>query len=269
MVSINTSSGGLSNLSSAQSATQKTLERISSGKQINSAADNSAGLAIINSLSTQSSGFSQAIANTSQGISLAQTASGTLSTVTTQLQRVRELAIQASNGTLDSASRQAIQNEANTIRTDISNSLDSANFNGTTLFNSATPISLQVGNNSDDTVSFSTIDLDATLEAAGISTFDFSTAAGASASLTSIDDGLSAISSQATQYGSLQNRLEASISNLETQKISSETARSRIEDADLAKETAELAKNQVQEQASIAILAQANADKGLISKLLS
>jgi flagellin len=236
------------------------MERLSTGKRINSAKDDAAGLAIATSMTSQIKGMSQGIRNANDGISLAQTAEGALSEVTNMLQRVRELSVQASSGTYQTSDRTAMQGEVDQLTSQINQVVTNTKFNGVALFDGTTAtVTIQAGANTGDTVDLAMSDL-TTLAASGgaAGSYDVSTAAAASTTLGTLDTELSTISSARAGLGAGQNRLESAVNNLTSNVANLSDARSRIEDADYSSETTAMAKAQILSQASTAMIAQAN-----------
>ena len=247
------------------------MERLSSGKRINSAKDDAAGLAIATSMTAQVRGMNQGIRNANDGISMAQTAEGALTEVTNMLQRVRELATQSSSGTYQSATDRAyMQTEVDELTAQIDQVITNSAFNGVNLFDGSTAtVDIQAGANAADVVTLSMADL-TTLAASGgaAGSYDVSTQATASAVLAAVDTELGSISSARSTLGAGQNRLESAVNNLTNNVINLSDARSRIEDADYSAETTALAKSQILSQASTAMLAQANQSQQNVLSLL-
>ena len=242
------------------------FERLSSGFRINSAADDAAGLQITDRMTSQIQGLDQAVRNANDGISLAQTAEGAMAETTTALQRIRTLAIQSQNGINSSADRAALQKEVSALRTEISRIATTTEFAGVSILSGMFSASFLVGANSGQTIS---VNLSTqALTAAGVNGFsatglgiisaDVLTAAGASALLDDVDAAISAIGGLRADLGAIQNRFQSTIRNLSNISENVSAARSRIKDADFATETAELSRNQILQQASTTILAQAN-----------
>ncbi|NRB40571.1 MAG: flagellin-like protein [Pseudomonadales bacterium] len=267
-ITINSSSQLLSQAFGLQDKQQDAFAKISSALKINSAADDAAGLAIAVKFTSQINAFDAAISNVSDGISLSQTGSASLSSVTDSLQRIRELALQAGNSTLDSQSRKALENEANALRDEISRVSGQTNFNGQKIIGSNEQLDFQLGANAGETSALTVTDIDEGITAAGVGELDFSTVASASSFLTGIDDSLSLVSSQASAFGAFQNSLVSASNDLSQQRISATEARSRIEDTDFAKQAASLVNNKIQQQAGIAVQAQANANQSIVNQLL-
>ena len=247
------------------------MERLSTGKRLNSAKDDAAGLAIATSMTAQVRGMNQAIRNSNDGIALAQTAEGSLSEVTNMLQRVRELAVQSSSGTYQNATDRAyMQTEVDQLTSQINQVITNTKFNGVVLFNASTAtVTVQAGANTTDTVALTMADL-TTLAASGgaASSYNVSTATAANTLLGTLDTELNAISSSRATLGAGQNRLESVVSSLTNNATNLADARSRIEDADYSAETTALAKAQILSQASTAMIAQANQSQQNVLSLL-
>ena len=249
------------NLGYNQSQLQLSFNRLSSGFRINSAKDDAAGLAISESLKSQIRSFSVAERNASDGISMAQTAEGALGEVHNILGRMRELAVQASNGTLTEDDRGFIQTEFASLQDEITRIQGSAKFNGRELLGeTADPITLQVGleNSGFDQIEITLGGVTLTGVAGSAASVDGSTASNALTVLDTIDDAISAVSTARAGFGAAMNRLEAAQSNIQTMRLNLSAANSRIRDVDVASETAQMSRNQVLSQAGLSVLAQAN-----------
>jgi flagellin len=235
------------------------FKRLSSGFRINSAADDAAGLQISNRLTSQIQGLDQAIRNANDGISLAQTAEGAMDEITNALQRIRTLAVQSQNGINNSADRTALQKEVSALKTEISRIATTTQFGGVALLNGNYSSKFLVGANANQNIS---VNLSRTggFGASGLSigTLSIATVANASAALASIDSAIKSIDSKRADLGALQNRFQSTIRNLSNIVENVSSARSRIRDTDFAKETAELTRSQILQQASTTILSQAN-----------
>ena len=256
----------------ASKALGTAMERLSTGKRINSAKDDAAGLAIASRMTSQVRGLSAAIRNSNDGISLAQTAEGAMSDVSNMLQRMRELAVQSANGTNSDSDRTAIQAEVTQLVAQIGDVSSRTSFNGTKLLDgSASSLALQTGTNATETVtvaigSMAATALGGTATADKISAVSMATQAGAVAALANIDLAIETVNSSRAGLGAVQNRLEATVSNLTSSVTNLTEARSRIEDADFSAETTQLAKAQILNQAATAMLAQANqSQQGVLS----
>lgn len=257
---------------------QTAMQRLSSGLRINSAKDDAAGLQIANKMQVQTNGMSVAIRNANDGISLAQTAEGAMEEMTNALQRMRDLAMQASNGALSTDDRAALNDEFVSLRSEIDRIADTTTFNGNNLLNSsATDIEVTVDyNGGANNVNIKIADFniaafgdglsisDAAGAAAAVTAVDISSdhiaaAADAKTAIGNIDDALKFVDAQRAQLGAVQNRLTSTVSNLSNVRENLTASRSRIMDTDFAAETANLSKFQVMQQAGTAVLAQANA----------
>jgi flagellin len=237
----------------------KSMERLSSGLRINRAADDAAGLAISERLRAQSNGLDQAQRNVGDGVSLVQTAEGSLNQVHAMLQRIRELAVQYSNGTLSTSDQQAIQSEVNQLVSEINRIGSTSQFNGIALFSSATTISFQVGANDSEVISVTT-----TAMASMVGTISL----GTSTTLSTIDGYINSVSSTRATFGAVQNRLQYTLQNLSTYEENLTASLSRIRDVDMASEMVNFTKEQILQQAGTSMLAQANSVPLAVLKLL-
>jgi len=233
------------------------MERLSSGKRINSAKDDAAGLAIAASMTSSIRGMNQAIRNANDGISLAQTAEGALGEITNMLQRIRELAVQGASGTYSEDDRTNMQAEVTELGAQIDDIIANTTFNGVTLFDTAdVEFTIQTGSTAADVVTVTVGAVDVTAASGA----DISGADGTAASdaLTDIDDALTTVSTVRATLGASQSRLESVVNNLTNNVTNLSDARSRIEDTDFSAETTNLAKANILSQAATAMLAQAN-----------
>jgi flagellin len=253
----------------------KSLEKLSSGYRINRAADDAAGLQISETLRSQIRGTNQAINNSQDGNNVLSVAEGTLSTIQENLQRIRELAVQAANDTNGSSQRDAITQEIKARLKDVDRIASSTEFNGKKLLDgSQTAFKIQVGGNNNSTLDV--IDIASGLgdvrSVSGLSiastSIDVSSNGRALSFLGKIDTALSTVSSRRSTIGTFQNRLDSAINNLSIQLENFQSAESRIRNADIAKESADLSRNQILQQASAAILAQANQSSQLALNLI-
>ncbi len=247
------------NLLANQQMLSSSFNRLSSGLRVNTAADDAAGLAVSESMKAQIRSYNVAERNAADGVSMAQTAEGALGEVHSILGRMRELAMQASNGTLSSADRGHVNLEFQQLQSEITRIQGSAQFNGVSVVaTAATSVTFQVGldNTASDqiTVSFGGVTLTTVL--AGSTAVDTATAA--LDSLGRIDTAISSVSGSRAQFGAAMNRLEIAGSNIQTMRLNLSAANSRIRDVDVADETARLSRNQVLTQAGTSVLAQAN-----------
>jgi len=241
------------------------LQRLSSGLRVNSAKDDAAGLAIASRMDAQARGMNVAVRNANDGISLVQTAESGMAVIGDMLQRMRELAVQASNGTNTSADLSALNSEYTQLGTEIERTLGAVEFNGTNLLSATADFTFQIGANSGQTASISatsigiaTGDLSGVYGAGLASALDTSAAENNSAALTAIDLAISAISTARAEMGAIQNRFNYTISFLQAASENQQAARGRIMDADFAQETANLSRAQILQQAGTAMVAQAN-----------
>jgi flagellin len=246
------------------------MERLSTGRRINSAADDAAGLAIAASFTSQIRGMAQGIRNANDGISLAQTAEGALDEVTNMLQRMRELTVQRSNGTYSTTDIANIDSERDALASQINSVISNTTFNGINLFSTATnDIDIQAGAEAVDAITLTLPELDvAGGDLAGVVTFGATPAAVAGASLDDYDDAIGAVTTARADLGAFQNRLQSAVNNLTNVSTNLTDARSRIMDTDYSAETTALAKAQILGQASTAMLAQANQSQQNVLSLL-
>ena len=251
---INTNTDALSSynrLNANSAAASQSMQRLSSGFRINSAADDTAGLSISERMRGQIRGLSQAVSNIGDGQSLVQTAEGALSSVHGMLQRVRELAVQYQNGSLSTTDKSSIQSEVNQLASEIERIGTTTKFNGVSLLSASGTVTFQVGANDGEQISVATISLGS---AVGTSYASL----GATTDLAEIDSAINAVSAQRGVLGATQNRLQYAADATNSYHENLVSAESRIRDADMAKESVALSKNQVLVQAGTAMLAQAN-----------
>jgi flagellin len=247
------------NLSINTLGLNRSVERLSSGLRITRAADDAAGLGLSESLRAQIRSINQATRNASDGISLTQIADGAAATIGSLLTRLRELSSQSASGTVGNTERSYIDQEFVALRSEIDRIAQTTEFNGQALTSgSSISFSVAIGFRSG---AGNTLDLalnDITTSSLGLSTVNVSTSANATSALANVDNAISAIASARAEYGSIQNRFEATIANLQVTSENLTAAESRIRDADIAYETSIFTKNQILVQAGIATLAQAN-----------
>src|SRR5580765_1935644 len=240
------------NLNTSQSSLTTSMERLSSGLRVNSSKDDAAGLAIADRMNAQIRGLNVAIRNANDGISLAQTAEGALSTVTDALQRMRELAVQAQNGSNGTSDRANLDTEYQQLSQEITRIAAQTKFNGTAIIGAgATTTVFQVGANNGDTLS---ITMSTVLTVGG----DLTSAANASTAVAALDTKLDAITTSRAAYGAAISRFGMASSNLSITGEHQAGARGRIMDADFAAETSNLSRAQILQQAGSAMVAQAN-----------
>ena len=255
MTTINTNVATLNaqrNLTMNSSSLGTSLQRLSSGLRVNNAKDDAAGLAIADRMNAQIKGINVAIRNANDGISLAQTAEGALATVTDVLQRMRELAVQAQNGSNGTSDRANLNTEYAQLSAEITRIATQTKFNGSAIVGaSAGAQTFQVGANNGDTLAVTTSTV---TTVAG----DVTTSANASTAVAALDTALDTITTQRATMGAVINRFQFAIQNLQVTGENQSAARGRIMDADFAQETANLSRAQILQQAGTAMVAQAN-----------
>ena len=270
------------NLNNNSIKVKSSFEKLASGLRINRAADDAAGLSISETLKTQITGNQKAVANAQDGVNILQIAEGALSVISDNLQRIRELTVQAANDTNATVERTAIASEIAERMKDINRiALSTRGSNVHLLDGSMTTFNLQIGANSDFTTNVLDIGPvmgNATCESLGFSTDIslISTGVGGALSsgsacrtlLTDIDDAITSVSEKRSQLGALQNRLESTIESLSISIENLKSTNSRIRDLDIASESAEMTKNQILQQSALSVLAQANQSPQLALKLL-
>jgi flagellin len=252
------------NLNMSNTALASSLQKLSSGLRVNSAKDDAAGLAVAEGLTSQIRGNNQGVRNAYDGISVAQTAEGALGQVGNNLQRIREIAVQASNGSISNDNRSQLQKEVDQLTQEVSRIITTTNFNGTGLLSGGSSLTFQVGasgttNNQVVTtgVEMSGIKgFSSDLTATG--TVSVTTSAAASAAISALDTAISTVTNTRATFGAIQNRFEAVIANMQNFTENLSASRSRIMDTDFAAETAQLTRNQILQQAGTSILGQAN-----------
>jgi len=263
------------NLASTQTDMAKSLERLSSGLRINRAADDAAGLAISEGLKSQVGGLTVASRNAQDGISVIQTAEGSLNEVQTILQRVRDLAVQAGNGSNNADSRDAIATEVTALGKELTRISESTNFNGTKLLDNAastTALTFQIGAGgvaAADQISVTLTDVAAIGTAvSGLAAAGFADSTAALATINTIDGHITDVSTSRASLGADQNRFESVIRNLAVSKENLTAAGSRIRDTDMAEEMVKYTRSSILSQAGTAMLAQANqSNQGVLSLL--
>jgi flagellin len=269
-------------LTATGTAASKSMEKLSSGYRINRAADDAAGLAISEKMRGQIGGLAQAQRNAQDGISLVQTAEGSLNEVHSMLQRVRDLKTQFDNGTLNTDDQDAISSEVAQIAAEVKDIAGQTKFNGKALFGSgSTPtFNLQVGANSGEKITLSSVDLGANIGTSGTGGLTELTAisdtasakaalaTGALSDVTTIDNAIKNVSTVRANFGAVQNRLEHRLTNLATYQENLTASESRIRDVDMASEMTSYTKENILQQAGTSMLAQANqAPQNILSLL--
>ena len=273
MLSINTNVGALQAASASYSVNKSmetSMQRLSTGKRINSSADDAAGHQIANRMTAEIQGIKMAIRNAADAQALLGTAEGAMEEIQTMLLRLRELAVQSSNGTNTTADRAALQSEVDALEAEIDRVSENTTWASLSIIDGALSagITFQIGADSGQTITHSILNLANTGGLIALSTADtIGTLALANNYISFMDNALSAVATEREQLGAVMNRLDHTIANLNNVATNLATAKGRIEDADFAAETANLARTQVLQQASMAMLAQANASKQNILSL--
>jgi flagellin len=267
------------NLLQSSNAVSKSMERLSSGLRINSAADDAAGYAISEGLTSQTNGLDQASRNTNDAVSMVQTASSSLNDVQNMLQRVRELAVQYNNGSNSSTDKSAIQNEVNQLTQEIDRQRTASSFNGQNLLDGTAggsgTVTFQVGANNGDTLSATFNDIEGST-GLGVTGFTWSQAASGgtvfdlsqASALTTLTAAVSNVSTFAATLGAVQNRLQYTSDSINSTEQNLSASNSQIKDVNMAQEMTNLTQEQILEQAGTAMLAQANSQPQMVLKLL-
>jgi len=257
------------NLANTGRSLKSSFEKVSSGLRINKAADDAAGLGVAENLEAASRSAKVAMRNTNDGISVVQTAEGATSEVGNIVKRMRELAVQSSSETLATAERSYVQDEFAQLSSEVDRISQVTEFNGLKLTNgSDTSVSVQVGvnNSANDRIAITMGDLRATALGVDTTAMSLNSSASARDAITDLDTALDSINSIRSDYGAVQNRLTDSLVNMEVYNENLNAAESQIRDVDFASETAEMAKNQIMQQAGMSVLAQSGqAQQGILS----
>lgn len=252
------------NLNGSNQSLATSLQRLSSGLRVNSAKDDAAGLAVAEGLTSQIRGNNQGVRNAYDGISVAQTAEGALGQVGNNLQRIREIAVQASNGAISDGNRSQLQKEVDQLTQEVSRIITTTNFNGTALLSGGSSITFQVGasGTADNQVVTTGVDMTAiggyTADLTATGTVDVTNSGAASAAISAMDAAISEVTNTRATFGAIQNRFEAVIANMQNFTENLSASKSRIMDTDFAAETAMMTRNQILQQAGTSILGQAN-----------
>ena len=260
------------NLSMSQSQLSTAMERLSSGMRVNSAKDDAAGLAIAERMNTQVRGMTVAMRNANDGISLAQVGEGALGNVSNLFQRMRELAVQAANGTNSASDRVSLNQEFLQLSQEATRTLGGTQFNGQPILSTTNDATFQIGANSStdvdqltaaafnwpDNTSIAGVLGTAVLSGTDLPAVQITDTTAAQGAITSIDRAIDAINSQRATFGALQNRFANVVANMQVASENQSAARSRIMDADYAAETAALSRASILQQAGNAMVAQAN-----------
>ena len=274
MVSINSNSAAMFAANAAKQTTNtlnNAIEKLSTGKRINYARDDAAGQAITSRLTAEIEGLSVASRNASDAQSLIDTADGALKETSGLLQRLRELAVQSSNGTLTTSDRAALQAEAAALEAEISRISDTTSWGGINLLDGSLSdgITFQAGTKEGETIVASIPDMAATAATIAVSVgFSIGAFTNAQSMITAVDAAISGVGTVRGNLGAASNRLNSTIANLDQVRVNLSASRGRIQDADFATETQNLAKGQILQQAATAMLAQANASKQTVLTLI-
>ncbi len=244
------------NLNNTENMLAGTMQRLSSGLRINSAADDVAGYAISERMQGQVNGLNQAAQNIQDGVSLAQTAQGAINDVMQMLQRVRELAVEYANGTTSATDQEAIGSEVSQLVSEIDRVGESTTFNGVKLLNGGATITFQVGANEGENIAVKTITLSSVVGSISVS------------NISGIDTAINKVAGSAGEFGAVQDRIQFTESNLEVYSQNLTSAVSALKDVNMAAEMTNYTKLNVLQQAGVSVLAQANAQPQAILKLL-
>jgi len=258
-LSINTNVAALGaqrNLQNTENMISKSMERLSSGLRINSAADDVAGYAINQRMEAQVNGVAQATQNSQDAVSMVQTAQGALNDVQQMLQRIRELAVQNANGTNTESDKEAIKGEAKQLEEEITRVGETTKFNGVALLAESKEIAFQVGANEKETIGVKTVKLSESVKGISVEKIE------------SIETAINEVSKAAAEFGSVQDRLQYTQSNLAIYGENLSSAQSSLVDANMAAEMTNFTKEQVLQQAGVAVLAQANSLPQAVLKLV-
>ncbi|MFA3790603.1 flagellin [Aliiglaciecola sp. SL4] len=266
MINLDTSNNS-SILQQLQQKQETLFEKLASGKQVNSAADDSAAQQIIDRLTTQVEGNRQAISNAYDGVSLSQVAEGGLSGINTDVNRIRELSVQAGNGILSDSDREALQSEISQLQSNITQTIEQTNFGGKPLLSEEGSIDFQVGANAGQRIGVGTQDVAAQLD--DVLNIDVSTSAGAEEALEITDNALEYVGGARADLGATQNQFASAARNLSQTDVNVSAARSRLQDTDYAQATADSIASGIQSQASLSVQSQANQQQGQVLSLLS
>ena len=258
------------NLASVTDRLAGNFRRLSTGLRISTAADDAAGLAISERLRAQVASLDQAKRNANDGISLVQTAEGALNEVSSILVRLRELAVQSANGSVSNQDKDTLDQEFQSLTDEVNRIGRSTEFSGIKLLDGSTSsVTFQVGNGTTAGIDTISVSLSASLSTSlGLNSLDIGSGGSTSTAITNIDAAINTVSSLRGSLGAVQNRLGSTINNLAVQVENLSAAESRIRDVDVAEETANLTRNQILQQASIAVLSQANAQPQAALSLL-
>ena len=234
------------NLNHTESELATSMQRLSSGLRINSAADDVAGYAISQRLQAQVNGLNQATLNSQDAVALAQTGLGSLNDVENMLQRIRQLSVEYANGTTSESDKEAIEGEVTQLKEEIKRVGETTKFNGVALLKGGEEIVFQVGANEKETIGIKTVEVEKDVEKVAVG------------EIKTVEEAIEKVSSAAGEYGAVQDRIQYTMSNLEVYSQNLDSATSAIVDVNMATEMTAFTKEQVLQQAGVAILAQAN-----------
>lgn len=261
-------------LAQAERGTTQAMEQLSTGRRINGASDDAAGLAISKQMTAFIRGLEQAVRNANDGISLVQTAEGALGEIGDIAQRMRELAVQAATGTNAAEDRSYLDTEFQQLRAEMDRIVDMTEFNGGTLLDKSAQggrgiFTFQIGVDAGQAIQLTIPDFDTqTGDQMNLGTANLLTAEGAQQALATMDNALGNLNTVRSELGSTINRLTFAIDNLDNTRLNTESSRSNIIDADYAKASTELTRNQILQQAATSILAQSNVSSQMVMRLL-
>ena len=267
----NDDGGPLSSLRNSSRAIEDSTRQLSSGLRLNQAADDAAAMAIATRLEAENRGLQQAQRNVQAGVSIIQTAEGGLNSIENDVQRIRELAVQADNGTLDTQDRQAIQSEIDQLVANIDQTATNTEFNGQALIegSAAGADALRIAGGASGTETIDIDIADSRAAALGLDTIDVTTQAGAGAAIAAADQAIEQVSTARSEIGATQNRLQSQSNRLATTQVNTEAARSRIRDADIAEAVTQRTAAAIRSQFAIALQAQQNQNRGSVLQLLN
>ena len=274
MLSINTNVGALQAASASYSVNKSmetSMQRLSTGKRINGAADDAAGLQISKRITAEIQGLNQSVRNAADAHSMLAAAEGGMEEIHTMLLRLRELAVQGSNGTMGTADRAALVSELAALEAEITRISDNTTWAGQKLLDSSlsTGVKIHVGPGNGQIVTHLIPNMAASAATIGITAaIAITDVTKANSAITQLDLAIAGVAKERGKLGSTSNRLDATIANLNQVKVNLSASRGRIEDADFAQETSNLAKGQILQQAATAMLAQANASKQTVLTLI-
>lgn len=258
--------GSLNNINNNTNSLSSINEKLASGKRINSAKDDAAGLQIAMRLLSQNNEYLKGVQNANDGISVTQVADAALGNITDSMERIRELSLQSGSGILTADDRQALQAEVDELVTGINDTINDTTFGGVQLLNQSGSLDIQTGESA--TTAIQLPDAGTQLAGAGFGAINITSAAGANSALNVLDQSSQLINDSRAEFGAVQNRLESNVRNLQQTYENTEAARSRIADADYAALASQQATASVLQQASIAMATQGNAQQSQVLNYL-